>query len=78
MATALGLADTQMCNERLYDLSPMSHVDIFQMQLTIGNCTPHSASHCFPTGDFHRSPGGLVIFVKWSPFSVFMIFPSPS
>jgi hypothetical protein len=26
----------------------------------------------------HRSSGGCVIFVKWSPFSSFMIFPSPS
>ena len=78
MATALGLVDTQICNKLLYDLKPMSFVDIPQMQLTIGKGTPRFAARVCPTADRHRSPGGLVIFVKWSPFSVFMIFPSPS
>ena len=47
MATALGLVDTQICNELLFDLNPMSFVDIPQMQLTIGKGTPHSASRFF-------------------------------
>ena len=47
MATALGLVDTQMCNERLYDLNPMSFVEIPQLQLTITNSTPISPPASF-------------------------------